>query len=130
MHKKGSLIVTLVAWLLATGSHWDLIQTFAWGTMIASYSETMPFADAVKKTFSPETMCRLCHAVADAKKAADSNPAVPNEKVPGKILLVCTPVASTLFAPPVSQWLLATRASVPTSADRADPPVPPPRVLA
>ena len=121
--------MTLVAWLLATGSHWDLIQTFAWGSMIASYSETMPFSEAVKKTFSPETMCRLCHAVADAKKSAANNPAVPNEKVPGKILLVCTPAASALFAPPESRWLLAIRDSAPISAERSAPPLPPPRGL-
>jgi len=130
MRNKVSLVVTLVAWLLATGSHWDLVQTFAWGSMIAKYSESMTFTDAVKKTFSPETMCRLCHVVADAKKNTANNPAVPHEKVPGKILLVCAPVALTFFIPQASAQLFATPPPAPMSADRAAPPLPPPRALA
>jgi hypothetical protein len=49
MRRKFSLILTLAAWLLATGSHWDLVQTFGWGRMIATYSQSMSFAQAVKK---------------------------------------------------------------------------------
>ena len=47
MRRKFSLVLTLAAWLLATGSQWDLAQTFAWGRMIVTYSQTMSVAQAV-----------------------------------------------------------------------------------
>jgi len=129
---KFSLILTLCAWLLATGSHWDLVQTFAWGRMIASYSQSMAFTKAVQKTFSVEGMCGVCVAVQDGKKqdgSANRTPGAPGKSL-GKILLV--------FAPAITAPLLFSSASCPWShsdqltptSDPAAPPVPPPRALA
>lgn len=126
MRPKLSLVVTLVAWLLATGSHWDLVQTFAWGTMIADYSREMSFSAAVKKTFSPETMCHLCHAVADAK-SSESDPATPGAKSPGKILLVCVATRAEFFDPAMQCVGRVCAGSTPVSLDRAVPALPPPR---
>lgn len=131
MRRQVSLILTLTAWLLATGSHWDLVQTFAWGRMIAGYSQDMSLAQAVQKTFSPETMCRLCHAVADAKQSPENgDPALPAPKTPGKILLVCAP-ARLINASPVPQSSgTVAESTIPPSVERASPPVPPPRAFA
>jgi hypothetical protein len=130
VRQKLSLILTLVAWLLATGSQWDLVQTFAWGRMIATYSESMSLASAVKKTFSADTMCPLCHAVARAQQESDQNPAVPNTKVPAKIPLVCAP-SSLVFLSPTSMCVgLVSAVAAPLSAERDSPPSPPPRALA
>lgn len=118
----------LAAWLLATGSHWDLIQTFAWGRMIATYSRTMPLAQAVRLTFTPDNLCGVCKSVSEAKQQQDA--AVPGEassKAAGKILLVFEPrTAWSADLPSVRGWVafdphLAGR-------DRSPPPVPPPRV--
>jgi len=49
MRRQLSLILTLTAWLLATGSHWDLVQTFALGRMFASYAQSMSFTQAAQK---------------------------------------------------------------------------------
>jgi len=130
MRPKISLIVTLFAWLLATGSHWDLVQTYAWGSMIAGYTGEMSFAAAVKKTFTADTMCHLCHAVADAKKSSNDDVALPGGKSPGKIILVCAPPASSFFlCTPLYLGVVVPRA-LPSSIDRAAPPLPPPRSLA
>jgi hypothetical protein len=130
MRRRLSLSLTLAAWLLATGSHWDLVQTFAWGKMIASYSQEMTLGQAVKKTFSPETMCQLCHAVANAKQSsASGGSALPAPKSPGKILLVCAPLAP-IYASPSPQCVgLPASLPAPLSAGRAAPPSPPPRPL-
>lgn len=130
MRHRISLIVTLVAWLLATGSHWDLVQTFAWGRMIANYSQTMSLSAAVAKTFSPRTMCRLCHAVAKAKQHETSEPFAPNSKAPGKIVLVLAP--STIVALGRTPTLIGMlgRLQPPVSVNRAAPLLPPPRDLA
>lgn len=130
MREKVSLLLTLAAWLLATGSHWDLVQTFAWGRMLASYSQVMPFSKAVAKTFSPQTMCSLCHAVADAKQQESNGATAPGTKTPGKILLVCAPRTLVFSSPaPHCAGLIAPE-SAPSSLDRSRPPSPPPRELA
>lgn len=132
VRRKFSLILTLCAWLLATGSHWDLVQTFAWGRMIATYSQSMSFTKAVKKTFSVEGMCGLCEAVATAKQkqSADTDAAGAAGKSLGKILLVFAPdtTAPLLRAPSVFSWSPSDQLVPPPN--RAAPPVPPPRTLA
>lgn len=127
MRRKLSLITMLTAWLLATGSHWDLVQTFAWGRMIATYSQSMPLAQAVRLTFTPDNLCGICESVSEARQHQDS--ALPSEaKSLGKILLVFQPKPAFVIALPVSEkWMHAE--SAPVLRDRAQPPVPPPRAL-
>lgn len=129
MRHRFSLFLTLAAWLLATGSHWDLLQTFAWGRMIATSAQTMPLMSAVKKTFTPEAMCELCHAVADAKQSAAKDPVLPDAKSTGKILLLCAAEGSTAYSP--ATFLVGLTHTVPSisGALRAAPPSPPPRAL-
>ncbi len=125
MRRRISLILTLTAWLLATGSHWDLVQTFAWGRMIASYSQTVPLAEAIRLTFTPENMCGVCSAVATAKQESDPA-AIPGGKLDGKVLLVFSPVPAPVIAAPSFLSRIFDPSTVPVS-ERAAPPVPPPR---
>lgn len=127
LRRRGSLIVLLFAWLLATGSHWDLVQTFAWGRMIANYSATMSVVAAVRLTFTPETMCGVCQTVSEAKQQRDSDSTLPADGK-GKILLVFQPdeafvaaISSGAFRAP-GNFFARLR-------DRSPPPVPPPRGL-
>ncbi len=128
MRRRISLILTLAAWLLATGSHWDLVQTFGWGRMIATYSQTVPLAEAIRLTFTPENMCGVCTAVATAKQQSDS-PAIPGGKLDGKVLLVFAPVPSLIVAAPDFTFVTFGTPLLPPS-ERAAPPVPPPRYAA
>jgi hypothetical protein len=130
MRTKLSLILTLSAWLLATGSHWDLVQTYAWGRMIATYSQSMSVTEAVKKTFTPETMCNLCKSVATAKQSSKGKDAVPGGSAPCKIFLACAPVVERFISPTPEQPGLRFGAISAFSTTRAAPPVPPPRVAA
>lgn len=131
MRYKLSLVLTLCAWLLATGSHWDLVQTFAWGRMIATYSESMSFTQAVQKTFSAGATCSVCEIVATAKSHDATSPAAPN--TPGKTLekihlvFAPAPVAPLLLSSASFSWSLSDQ-TVPVSS-RAAPPVPPPRAV-
>jgi hypothetical protein len=131
MRRQLSLILTLSAWLLATGSHWDLVQTFGWGRMIATYSQSMSFTQAVKKTFSAGTTCGVCDAVTTAKQhdADASVPTAPGKSF-GKIHLVFAPdsTPALLILPVVFPWSHSDQ-TIPT-VTRAAPPLPPPRVLA
>jgi len=127
MRRRLSLITMLTAWLLATGSHWDLLQTFAWGRMIATYSQSMSLSQAVKLTFTPDNLCGLCESVSAAKQQQAHATALPNEaKSFGKIPLILQPV--TVFVPrgPISEpW--GWNHAVPAWRDRSPPPLPPPR---
>ncbi len=117
----------LTAWLLATGSHWDLVQTFAWGRMIATYSQSMPLAQAIKLTFTPDNVCGVCESVSEAKQQQDTT--LPSDaKSAGKILMVFQ--AQPVFVAELGisgKW--TPREMSPAVRDRSPPPVPPPRVL-
>lgn len=117
----------LTAWLLATGSHWDLVQTFAWGRMIATYSQSMPLAQAIKLTFTPDNLCGVCKSVSEAKQHQDTT--LPAEaKATGKILMVYQ--AQPVFVaelPASAKWMDAETS--PVMRDRSPPPVPPPRAM-
>ena len=132
MRHKLSLVLTLAAWLLATGSHWDVVQTFAWGRMIATYSQTMSLTQAVQKTFSAGATCGVCEIVATAKSQDAANPAAPT--APGKTLekihlvFAPAPAAPLLLSSASFSWSLSDQ-TVPVSC-RAAPPVPPPRFVA
>lgn len=128
MRRRLSLILTLAAWLLATGSHWDLVQTFGWGRMIADYAKSMTIAEAVRLTFTPENMCGICTTVAHAKQQQSADDAVPGGNADGKILLVLSrPGEFVIAAPDFSSWSLSDLLVPPAS--RAAPPVPPPRAF-
>jgi len=129
MRRKLSLVLTLAAWLLATGSQWDLAQTFAWSRMIVNYSCSMSVAQAVQKTFSGE-MCAICAAVQDAKQQESAGAPAPEGRLTAKIFLVCAPHTPGVFLPAPRCAGLAPSVSVPLSAERSAPPSPPPRVLA
>ena len=57
----GTLFVSL-------GGHLALLQTFAWGNMLVSFSRTDSIADAAKKTFDGEHPCSMCKVVKESKK--------------------------------------------------------------
>ncbi|HTQ30022.1 MAG TPA: hypothetical protein VMI53_02330 [Opitutaceae bacterium] len=126
MRRKIQLICLLSAWLLATGSQWDMVQVFAWGRMFAGYAREMPLTAALGQTFKPDNMCPICRAVKAAKQQQDESPAASYKDELGKILLVFEPVPQIVVAhPSFSSWSPSDQ--ILTGALRAAPPVPPPR---
>lgn len=131
MSRQFTLVLTLAAWLLATGSQWDLVQTYGWGRMIVAYSRVMPLRQAVAKTFTGEELCGVCLAVHAAKQAQDAKGAkVPGTKAPEKIFVV-NPARVRVFASPAAQCVgLVSDWPALASADLSAPPGPPPRQFA
>jgi len=126
VRRKIQLICLLSAWLLATGSQWDMVQVFAWGRMFAGYAREMPLTAALSQTFKPDNMCPICRAVKAAKQQQDESPAASYKDELGKILLVFEPVPQVVVArPSFSSWSPSDQ--ILTGAMRAAPPVPPPR---
>lgn len=126
MKRRFQIIIVLLAWFMASGAQWDLVQTFAWGRMFATYSQSMPLLRAVKLTFTPGNMCSICKAVNEAKQQ-ESTPAVPGGKADSKLLLVFQSAQNVILKVPAQEtWSLSDQ--FPLSAQRSNPPTPPPRI--
>jgi len=122
--KRFPLLVVLCAWLLATGAQWDFVQTLGWGRMFARYAATMPVIEAAKKTFGGE-LCGVCRAVDDARQH-ERESGLPPDRLKAKLLLLCVPAPQFVFAAPEgASWSPSDR--LPSSAEPAAPPTPPPR---
>lgn len=126
----------LCAWLLASGAHWDFVQSVGWVRMIVKYSQTMPIAQAVQITFTADTLCGICEFVADGKTRADPDAPLAGGELPGvpgdsanKGKLVLTTAPEYLFvhcAVSAPDW--PTEHFLPCANTRPAPPVEPPRV--
>ncbi len=127
MRRKLSLITMMTAWLLATGSHWDLVQTFAWGRMIANYSQSMPLAQAIKLTFTPDNLCGICESVSEAKQQDTAAPTTPSATVAkAELPLATAPEHVFVFCSvPAPVWPAEHR--VADACARPAPPTEPPR---
>ena len=69
MLKRLGHIFLIVALLMATGSHWALLQSVAWTNMLADNLRSYSFTEAVHRTFDGKHPCRLCCQIAEGKKA-------------------------------------------------------------
>ena len=128
MRQRLQLSALLLAWLMATGSQWDVVQVFAWGRMFAGYSRSMSVESALRLTFNPDKMCSVCKMVKAAKQQQEQSPMAPSKAL-GKILLVFAPVPVVVIASvPSGQWPMGSKSMC--SAERGAPPIPPPRGFA
>jgi hypothetical protein len=125
MRQKLSLVMTLAAWLIATGSHWDLVQTFAWGKMFATYSQSMSYADAARLTFTPGNFCGVCEFVADASQAGDDD-SMPPPTSPREIQLALVQITPVVVPRMDSHRWSLSDLELPLIAG-SSPPTPPPR---
>ena len=63
MFKRLSKWLVVVLFVLATGGHWALLQSVAWVTMAARYSQDSVLAEVLEKTFDGHHPCELCKLV-------------------------------------------------------------------
>lgn len=126
MHRKLPIVLTLTAWLFATGSQWDLVQTFAWARMFTDNVRTMSVTTALARTFSPEGRCSMCSAVTSAKQQQDAAAQPVGGSAAGKILLVYLPAPAVVIAAPGAAPFSQGEIQF-IGLGRAAPPLPPPR---
>lgn len=127
VRQRVSFILALFAWLLATGSHLDVVQTIGWGRMFASYAQTMSLTEAARLTFVSDNFCDVCTFVQTSKQAREGQAApVPAGASSTKVILAFQPSpVFVLSAPPLAPWLAEDQTAV--GASRSAPPTPPPR---
>lgn len=128
MRQRVSLILALSAWLLATGSHLDVVQTVGWARMFVSYSQTMPLTEAARLTFISDNYCDVCTFVQTSKQARDGQAApAPAGASSTKVILAFQPSPVFVISPPpVTPWLAEDHTA--DGAGRGAPPTPPPRL--
>jgi hypothetical protein len=123
-HRIGHVLLIL-ALIGATGTHWALLQSVAWTTMLADNLRTTSFTDAVRRTFDGKHPCNLCEDVAKGRQAEKKSDFPPCAKK----LEFLSQRPAFVFSAPTDFRLLPSF----TESARAlthEPPVPPPRSLA
>mgnify|MGYP003350610017 FL=1 len=99
------MLLTLTAWFFATGSQWDIAQTFGWARMFVAYTQTMPVLEALQKTLSGEELCGVCEVVQEARHdgqdQTDSHDAAGTKSL-AKLPLVLPPATVTVTAQPAA----------------------------
>lgn len=127
MRSRLSLFTLLLAWLLATGSQWEVVQIFAWGRMIVQSARQENLSSAIQDTLEGKAPCAICRLVTAAKKNA--LPAVPSadQEERLKVFLIAF-AADKPRSAPVQQCIgvVDTYLGM-NSALASAPPVPPPR---
>ena len=129
--RRFSTLLVLCAWLLASGAHWDVVQGFAWGRMIANYSKSMPLAEAVRLTFTADNLCQVCTFVADNHTRSDASGTDASQPARAPLFkagapLACPPEYHFVFSSvPAPKW--PTAHFRPDALARPAPPVEPPR---
>ncbi len=126
MRRKLQILLVLSTWLLATGSQWDMLQVFAWGKMITTYSRTMSVKRAVILTFTPTNLCEVCQLVNDAK--AKEDPARGASKAPERPVVIASE-PTLVVASPVLSARVAIADLAMAGEGRPAPPLPPPRSI-
>jgi hypothetical protein len=116
------LILALVG---ATGTHWALLQSVAWTTMLADNLRTLPFSEAISRTFDGQHPCDLCLHVAEGRKAEKKTEFPPSAK---RLEFLAEQPAFVFSAP--QDFRLLPVVNDATRVLNHKPPVPPPRLLA
>lgn len=117
----------LVALFVMVGGHWAVLQSIAWGHMIADFSRTESLGTAIEKTFDGENPCDLCLDVRKGRaEEKQQTPVVQWEKLPKFVGLF-----SSVFVPRPPPLFFAPTGSVPVrpSGFISTPPTPPPRAV-
>jgi len=112
--------LAVVVLTFALGGHWAILQSVAWMTMVAGYSQTAPLKEALVKTFDGKHPCSICKFVANGKKSEQKQ---ETQKLLTKLDFFLASTTAGLF-PPAPDALHFT--PPPAARARSDtPPTPP-----
>jgi hypothetical protein len=115
-------VVVVLALCLSIGAHWVVLQSVAWGTMIARYAQQTCLTQAVAQTFDGDHPCNLCKHISAAR---DSEKKSDAQSVTIKPDLICATRRIILL--PRSADFLFPRLEMTAPLLAHSPPTPPPR---
>jgi hypothetical protein len=117
-------VLLIVALLGATGTHWLVLQSVAWTTMLADNLHSGSVSDAITRTFDGKHPCRLCRQIAAGKQGEKKSDVRLEWQ---KLEFFYSTSALVFAAPRVHQ---ETRSAAGDCGLRSEaPPVPPPKSL-
>lgn len=112
----------IAAMFAACGGHWLVLQSVAWGGMIADYARTAKLTVAVEKTFDGQHPCGLCKKI---EKSRGSEEKRETQLLVSKLELFYA--AAPAFVLPQSELRLQLPMDAFWKTRVEKPPVPPPR---
>lgn len=121
MLKRIPRLLVAFALICAVGGHWAILQSVAWVSMVAAYSQEGGVQAAIVKTFSGKAPCQLCKIVKEGKKSEQEH---EQQQLLVKLDLFSEPPQSLFQAPPFEPVLSPGARHALAWADA--PPVPPP----
>ncbi len=121
MLKRLSRLLLALALVGAVGGHWAVLQSVAWVSMVATYSQDATVEEAITKTFSGKAPCQLCKVVAEGKNAEKQQ---EQQKLVVKLDLFSEAPAEPFDAPPIEPIL--SPGSLHALSWHEVPPLPPP----
>ena len=114
--------VVVLALCLSIGTHWVVLQSVAWGTMIVRYAQQISLTQAVAQTFDGDHPCNLCKRISAAKHSEKKSDA---QSLTLKPDLICA-TRKIILLPRCVDFLFA-RLEINASLLAHSPPTPPPR---
>ena len=117
-------VLLIVALLCATGSHWFMLQSVAWATMLAENARTDSFQTALEKTFDGRHPCPLCRQIAQGRQSEKKSELQSTLK---KLEFFNQSVDFIINSP--SRFILSAESESTAAMLPNSPPVPPPRSL-
>jgi hypothetical protein len=117
--------VLLIAALLAmTGTHWFVLQSLAWTSMLADNLRTTSLPAAMAQTFDGKHPCHWCRQIAAGKQTENKS----GGRFEWKRFEFSYAPSAFVFRAPVFGWETRALPECPPQLNQA-PPVPPPRLL-
>jgi hypothetical protein len=131
LFKATGVAASFFALFVMLGGHWLTLQSVAWARMLAEFSDTASFSEAIVKTFDGKHPCKMCLGIREGrqqeKREQREAPLVKREK---SREFLCD--VRRVFVPSPLDPAGDTVPFIPQRlADFVDsPPTPPPRSLA
>jgi hypothetical protein len=114
----------IIAVLAATGTHWAVLQSVAWTTMLAENLQSASLEKAVACTFDGKHPCCICRAIAKGKQSEKKT----DLQIEAKKLDYSYTACEFVFCPPTEFYEMRTvNEAVPLLM--FTPPLPPPKEL-
>ncbi len=121
MLKRLGHALTVFALLCAIGTHWVLLQSVAWTSMLADNLRTRSLSEAVQRTFDGKHPCPLCKQIAKGRQDEKKGEFPPKLKK-----LDCSFLFTSIILTTPSDYYEVSVPLTPLDGLTHAPPVPPP----
>ncbi len=121
-----AVTILLVAASTSLQGPMDVLQLFAWTSMMVDYSQELGLSEGIKQTFSGEAPCSLCLSILDSRTSPHSEEGLEAPPPPPQPVVFLETIPRFYSAtPPVIATFVCTQHV--RTLDLPPPEAPPPR---